>query len=45
MGGGSARMTDGSYKSGDGWGWSAQKPFQTPEGSTQPNPADEFTYR
>jgi hypothetical protein len=35
MGGGSARNDDGSYKSGDGWGWSAQKPFQTQEGSTQ----------
>jgi hypothetical protein len=35
MGGGSARNADGSYKSGDGWGWSAQKPFQTSEGSTQ----------
>ena len=35
MGGGSARNEDGSYKSGDGWGWSAQKPFQTSEGSTQ----------
>ena len=29
MGGGSARNADGSYKSGDGWGWSAMKPFQT----------------
>jgi hypothetical protein len=27
MGGGSARNADGSYKSGDAWGWSAQKPF------------------
>ncbi|HEY5948803.1 MAG TPA: hypothetical protein VIV40_25105, partial [Kofleriaceae bacterium] len=35
MGGGSARNADGSYKSGDAWGWSAQKPFQTSEGSTQ----------
>jgi hypothetical protein len=35
MGGGSARNADGSYKSGDGWGWSAQKPFQTSDGSTQ----------
>ncbi|HEX5062176.1 MAG TPA: hypothetical protein VFV99_22555 [Kofleriaceae bacterium] len=35
MGGGSARNSDGSYKSGDAWGWSAQKPFQTSEGSTQ----------
>ncbi len=35
MGGGSARNADGSYKSGDGWGWNAMKPFQTSEGSTQ----------
>ena len=35
MGGGSTRNSDGSYKSGDGWGWSAQKPFITPEGTTQ----------
>jgi hypothetical protein len=35
MGGGSARNPDGSYKSGDGWGWSAMKPFQTQDGSTQ----------
>jgi hypothetical protein len=35
MGGGSARNPDGSYKSGDGWGWNAMKPFQTKEGSTQ----------
>jgi len=35
MGGGTARNADGSYKSGDAWGWSAQKPFQTSEGSTQ----------
>jgi hypothetical protein len=35
MGGGSARNADGSYKSGDGWGWSAQKPFQTSDGTTQ----------
>lgn len=27
MGGGSARNSDGSYKSGDAWGWSAMKPF------------------
>jgi hypothetical protein len=27
MGGGSARNADGSYKSGDGWGWAAMKPF------------------
>lgn len=35
MGGGSARNPDGTYKHGDGWGWSAQKPFITPEGTTQ----------
>ena len=35
MGGGSARNPDGSYKSGDGWGWSAQKPFQTADGTSQ----------
>ena len=35
MGGGSARSDDGSYKSGDGWGWSAQKPFQTSDGAGQ----------
>jgi hypothetical protein len=35
MGGGSARNADGSYKSGDGWGWSAMKPFQTADGTTQ----------
>jgi hypothetical protein len=35
MGGGSKRDADGNYQSGDGWGWSAQKPFQTAEGSTQ----------
>ena len=35
MGGGSARNDDGSYKSGDGWGWSAMKPFVTADGTTQ----------
>ena len=35
MGGGSARNADGSYKSGDGWGWNAMKPFRTPDGATQ----------
>ena len=35
LGGGSARNADGSYAHGDGWGWSAMKPFQTPEGTTQ----------
>jgi hypothetical protein len=35
MGGGSLRNADGTYKSGDGWGWSALKPFQTPDGKTQ----------
>ena len=35
MGGGSARNADGTYKSGDGWGWSAQKPFQSADGKTQ----------
>ena len=35
MGGGSARNDDGSYKSGDGWAWSALKPFQTALGSGQ----------
>ena len=35
MGGGSARNEDGSYKAGDGWGWSALKPFQTVEGTGQ----------
>jgi hypothetical protein len=35
MGGGSARNPDGSYKSGDGWGWSAMKPFQTADGKSQ----------
>jgi hypothetical protein len=35
MGGGSARNADGTYKSGDGWGWSAMKPFQTQSGATQ----------
>lgn len=35
MGGGSARNPDGSYKSGDGWGWSALKPFQTADSASQ----------
>jgi hypothetical protein len=35
MGGGSARNPDGTYKHGDGWGWSAQKPFITADGTTQ----------
>jgi len=35
MGGGSARNPDGSYKSGDGWGWSVMKPLQTLDGKTQ----------
>jgi hypothetical protein len=35
MGGGSARNADGSYKSGDGWGWNAMKPFRTSDGATQ----------
>jgi hypothetical protein len=35
MGGGSARNADGTYKSGDGWGWSAMKPFQTASGAAQ----------
>ncbi|MGE5186251.1 MAG: hypothetical protein ACM31C_29555 [Acidobacteriota bacterium] len=35
MGGGSARGADGSYTSGDGWAWSAMKPFQTSDGAGQ----------
>jgi len=35
MGGGSARNADGTYKSGDGWGWNAMKPFRTSDGATQ----------
>jgi hypothetical protein len=35
MGGGSARNADGSYRSGDGWGWSAQKPFPSSGGPIQ----------
>jgi hypothetical protein len=35
MGGGSARDADGSYASGDGWGWNAMKPFQTADGDKQ----------
>jgi len=35
MGGGSARNDDGTYKSGDGWAWSAMKPFPTSDGKSQ----------
>lgn len=35
MGGGSARNPDGSYKSGDGWAWSALKPFPSSGGPIQ----------
>jgi hypothetical protein len=35
MGGGSARNPDHSYKSGDAWGWSAMKPFQTNDYTAQ----------
>jgi hypothetical protein len=35
MGGGSARNADGSYKHGDAWAWSAQKPFVTADGTAQ----------
>lgn len=35
MGGGSLRDAGGNYKSGDGWAWSALKPFQTAEGNAQ----------
>lgn len=35
MGGGTVRDDNGNYKSGDGWGWSAMKPFQTSDGLTQ----------
>jgi hypothetical protein len=35
MGGGSNRNADGSYKSGDGWGWSAMKPFAGSGGPIQ----------
>jgi hypothetical protein len=35
MGGGSARNDDGSYKSGDAWGWSAMKPFPSTGGPIQ----------
>ena len=35
MGGGSARKADGSYDHGDGWGWSAQKPFQSQDAKSQ----------
>jgi hypothetical protein len=35
MGGGSSRNPDGSYKSGDAWGWSEMKPFMTADGKSQ----------
>jgi hypothetical protein len=35
MGGGSARNADGTYKSGDGWAWSVQKPMPTADGTAQ----------
>jgi hypothetical protein len=35
MGGGSTRNADGTYRSGDGWGWAAMKPFRTSDGATQ----------
>jgi hypothetical protein len=35
MGGGSARNSDGSYRSGDAWAWSAMKPFPSADGTTQ----------
>jgi len=35
MGGGSARNADGTYKSGDAWGWSAMKPFISSGGPIQ----------
>jgi hypothetical protein len=35
LGGGSARNPDGTYKHGDGWGWSAMKPFISSDGFTQ----------
>ena len=35
MGGGSARNADGSYKSGDGWGWTRDEAVPDREGSTQ----------
>jgi hypothetical protein len=35
MGGGSARDAYGHYKSGDGWGWGAQKPFANADDSGQ----------
>jgi hypothetical protein len=35
MGGGSKRTGDGGYDSGDGWGWSAMKPFRTSDGTGQ----------
>lgn len=35
LGGGSARNADGTYKHGDGWAWSAMKPFISADGFTQ----------
>jgi hypothetical protein len=35
MGGGSLRNADGTYKSGNGWAWSTQKPYETNDGTTQ----------
>jgi hypothetical protein len=35
MGGGSLRNADGTYKSGDGWAWSVQKPMPTSDGTAQ----------
>jgi hypothetical protein len=35
LGGGSARNPDGSYKSGDGWAWSVQKPMLAAIGGSQ----------
>lgn len=35
LGGGSARNADGTYKSGDAWGWNALKPFPTADGKSQ----------
>ena len=35
MGGGSVRAADGGYQSGDGWAWSAMKPFRTADGTAQ----------
>ncbi len=33
MGGGSSRNADGSYKAGDGWAWSVQKPMLAADGT------------